>query len=389
MGGWFGHPPEAKVSVRAAATELVAQSARRLWYAAIVAVPVSLAHLAVFVQVEAASASLRSWRLGVMAVHGALAAWMTVVAIIGRNWHRQRTVTPSMRVAVYVTTVFVLAAGVAIAGIDQLVTVSITPYIVAAMLVAFLVRLRPGISLALFGAALGAFTITMARTQADGAVRLSNQVNGITVTAVGLGLSLLLWRSDVHRIGLREQVAVHQHQLEQTNRQLAQLAAFDTLTGLPNRRHFRELVDAEVARLDRGQEPASIAVFDLDDFKDVNDRFGHPVGDGLLRSLAQRVAARMRASDVVARWGGEEFVAMFVVADERQAATAAEALRAVVAEAPFVIDGHRIDMTVSVGVAELDERDTNPFEDAYRRADHALYAAKQGGKNRVVVDGAT
>ncbi|HEX7603882.1 MAG TPA: diguanylate cyclase, partial [Polyangiaceae bacterium] len=162
---------------------------------------------------------------------------------------------------------------------------------------------------------------------------------------------------------------------------LERLAAIDHLTGAWNRAHFDRLIDGELARGAASRQPVSLVLLDVDHFKKINDTFGHAVGDSVLRELAQLVQARTRASDVLFRWGGEEFAVLASSAGHRGAERLAENLCRTVAAHSFPTVGT---VTVSLGVAEYvgDEG----AEGLFKRLDAALYAAKDGGRNRVVVD---
>jgi len=165
-----------------------------------------------------------------------------------------------------------------------------------------------------------------------------------------------------------------------TAREMHTLAHTDALTGLANRRAAHEVLGREVARAARYDRELAVLMLDIDRFKVLNDTYGHPVGDRVLVALAERLRAHVRASDLVARWGGEEFV---VVAPETPmpfSLQLAEQLRAQIAKDPF-LDGHRI--AVSVGVASF--RDGDDVDALVARSDAALYRAKAGGRNRVSV----
>ncbi|MDT4939677.1 MAG: two-component system, cell cycle response regulator, partial [Pseudonocardiales bacterium] len=160
-----------------------------------------------------------------------------------------------------------------------------------------------------------------------------------------------------------------------------ELAMTDALTGAANRRH----VDRVLTELLRtGGPPIGVLLLDIDDFKDINDRHGHRVGDEVLIEIVARLERVMRPEDVVARWGGEEFL-LVCRAEERESMHAvAERIRAVVSEAPFPTTAGAIPVTVSVGAVASDGRaqSPDPLVDA---ADEALLAAKRAGKNRIVV----
>jgi diguanylate cyclase (GGDEF)-like protein len=159
-------------------------------------------------------------------------------------------------------------------------------------------------------------------------------------------------------------------------------ARIDELTGLANRRHFEEQLAAELARVGRFGGPLAIVLADLDDFKDVNDRFGHPVGDVVLREFARALEEAIREIDIAARWGGEELVLLLPGTDLAGAAQVAERARAVL-EGRVVVspDGDPIRVTASFGVAAYPE--AGSADQLLETADAALYEAKRAGKNRV------
>lgn len=190
-----------------------------------------------------------------------------------------------------------------------------------------------------------------------------------------------------------------QQQLQEANAALEGLARRDTLTGLPNRRSAEEQLAQALARQRRSGSPLCVALLDIDRFKAVNDTHGHGAGDAVLRAVAQTLAVALRQSDVVARWGGEEFLLLMPDTGLAGAQTVCEKLRSVVAQRVVPLppgpDGEpavpdRLTVTLSIGVAGLpgDRAGGALAADALvAAADRALYAAKEGGRNRVVVDG--
>lgn len=170
-------------------------------------------------------------------------------------------------------------------------------------------------------------------------------------------------------------------QLRQRLSQLERLVATDRLTGVWNRAHFDRVIELEMSRSSRYQQPLSLILLDIDHFKHINDRHGHAAGDGVLREIVRVVQERIRSADLLFRWGGEEFVVMTPSTGYRSAAVAAEKIRAAVESHDFPVAGK---VTVSLGVAEC-----LPHEgagDCFKRVDASLYAAKDAGRNRVVVD---
>jgi diguanylate cyclase (GGDEF)-like protein/PAS domain S-box-containing protein len=163
---------------------------------------------------------------------------------------------------------------------------------------------------------------------------------------------------------------------------LRELATTDGLTGIHNRRHFFELAEAEVARVERYGGGLSAAMIDVDHFKRLNDEHGHAVGDEALRTLASAARRVLRRVDILARYGGEEFVVLFPETDLVSASRVVERLRAAVAAEP--IPGTAARITVSAGAVAW--RAGEQLDATLRRADAALYRAKAEGRNRVVVE---
>ncbi len=168
---------------------------------------------------------------------------------------------------------------------------------------------------------------------------------------------------------------------ENSQRKFAeQLATTDPLTGIANRRAFEEALSREIAFAKRYQEPLTLILFDLDDFKQLNDQYGHSAGDRVLYKLCKEVKKELRQSDIFARWGGEEFVVLAPRLPLDSARYLAERLRASLATMPLIpIES----VTASFGVAEFKFRESS--REFFQRADAALYQAKRSGKNRVVI----
>jgi diguanylate cyclase (GGDEF)-like protein len=159
------------------------------------------------------------------------------------------------------------------------------------------------------------------------------------------------------------------------------MAAIDALTGIANRRAFVQQGEVEVNRSRRYQLPLSVLLMDVDHFKQINDKFGHAVGDRVLAAMGAILKANLRMPDIPARWGGEEFVVALPSTSLSGAETVAERLRAAVEESNIQHDGAKVPTTISIGVAELSAEDT--LEAVVERADHAMYEAKSSGRNRV------
>lgn len=158
-------------------------------------------------------------------------------------------------------------------------------------------------------------------------------------------------------------------------------ALHDPLTGLPNREYYNERANYEYQRWQRYDRPLTIAVFDIDHFKKINDTHGHQAGDKVLKVIGQSVVKRLREVDFFCRFGGEEFVALMPETNLEEALPVLDKIRAAIANAAFNYKEQPLAITLSVGATEFKKGDD--VEAAFVRADEALYAAKSGGRNAV------
>jgi len=162
---------------------------------------------------------------------------------------------------------------------------------------------------------------------------------------------------------------------------LEKMARTDPLTGIFNRRHFMELARAGIEKSRRQQMNCWIIVLDIDKFKNVNDTYGHDIGDKIIIDIAARIQANIRASDVFARYGGEEFILFIPDVNKRNIYALAEGLRMSIAGSYFGYGEIRLNTSASFGIARVDDYD---LERAIKTADDALYIAKREGRNKVV-----
>ena len=162
------------------------------------------------------------------------------------------------------------------------------------------------------------------------------------------------------------------------------LALTDPLTGLQNRRSLFELGRIEFFRAHRMGRSFCCMMLDLDNFKLINDSFGHPVGDQVLQEFAARCKSSVREIDLIGRYGGEEFVILLPETDSQTAMQVAERLRASIEEAPIKVSSQELNVTVSIGISRKDEN-TLELETLIARADQAMYIAKHKGRNRVAI----
>lgn len=183
---------------------------------------------------------------------------------------------------------------------------------------------------------------------------------------------------------VRARAALRMAELRQSlrdgNQRLTDLAATDDLTGLLTRRILESHLRGLVAAATRHGRPLSVVMVDVDRFKDINDMYGHSVGDVVLRTVVERMHSRMRAEDLVGRWGGDELIVALPDVALEGALAAAEGLREAIAESEISVDGDQIPVTVSAGAATWRDETAAELVD---RADGALYEAKAAGRNCV------
>ncbi|HEY8584318.1 MAG TPA: diguanylate cyclase [Capillimicrobium sp.] len=185
----------------------------------------------------------------------------------------------------------------------------------------------------------------------------------------------------VARVRAAARAAALRSQLLAREATLEQLAYNDELTGLWNRRFMQRRLSAALRAAERHSRRLSVALVDIDHFKDVNDRFGHAAGDAVLIAVAQRLRDAVREEDVIGRWGGEEFLILLPEEPAEGAIVAADRIREHVGALPIETPEATVNITVSVGCATF--RSGERPDDVLRRADDALYEAKRAGRNAV------
>lgn len=169
------------------------------------------------------------------------------------------------------------------------------------------------------------------------------------------------------------------YELAETRAALANAASTDHLTGLANRRQFLESAERDVALARRRQSPAALVMMDIDHFKALNDRFGHAGGDAVLVAISAACNARLRQTDLLCRWGGEEFIVLLPMCGLEDAVRVAENLRRTVETTQ--VDGIDTMITMSLGATEITLGE--PLDNAIAKADEQLYRAKAAGRNQV------
>jgi diguanylate cyclase (GGDEF)-like protein len=207
---------------------------------------------------------------------------------------------------------------------------------------------------------------------------------GVIAPLSPFGLSAVHTFNVVIVFGMASYVASYYHGVvRRAERRLVQLAMCDSLTGLANRRHLIGQADKEMARARRTGEPIALIIADIDQFKKINDQYGHEAGDRVIAQAGRLMQQLCRTEDVVARWGGEEFLLLLPMTGVGAATEMAERIRAAIQASPVDHAGQQIPFTLSLGVAAL--RVDATLDASIARADRALYQSKAQGRNRVSV----
>lgn len=202
---------------------------------------------------------------------------------------------------------------------------------------------------------------------------ISDEIGKVRESNVSLQHKLTKAQQDVHT--LQSQLA-----------KITDLATIDELTGLYNRRALFSRLVEEHSRVERYKENFSLMIFDIDDFKQVNDTYGHQVGDAILKNLARFLKGNLRTSDFISRFGGEEFIAILPSTEMKKARQVAEKMRHMLGKKVFEDKKGevKIKITVSIGISQCTPGDT--VDNLIKRADDALYMAKNNGKNAIFTE---
>jgi diguanylate cyclase (GGDEF)-like protein len=323
------------------------------------------------------------WKLGLLVTHlimglgfGTL-AWLTrMVQFVPNSWFG--------RALPLLVMVLGLCGVTAFAAIGQWVTPSITPFVIGVLACSLSIFLRPLSAAWLFAGAYLLFAYAMGITQVDPQSLLFNRLNGLAAVGMAWVLSFLLWRNFTTISLQKEQLDKANTELQNKQRELLRLTRLDGLTGLYNRSTFVELSRQELARAQRQSSNTTILLLDLDFFKRVNDTWGHPAGDAVLKNVAYIANTTVRATDLVGRLGGEEFLILLPNTSLEAARVLAEKLRANMERNPTPWESTVIKTTISIGLASTSAAENRDFDHLYTTADKALYQAKERGRNQVV-----
>lgn len=351
----------------------------RIYWTSLVMVLSSAGIAALFaIRVKGSTSPEVLWRLRIVALH-LLTAGISLLIWLGAGRLRKRGVSGWLLVLFAKgVAAFVLSVGIALTVVDHLVMANVSALLICSTIAGTFYYFRPGRSAVLFALSFWSFRWALLHwTDLPPHLLDSSLANGFAASLLGFALSTLTWRHFRHDELQKKKIAQQQALLEKQ-------ACQDPLTNLPNRRLLDKLVAQEVDLIRGGGYTSSLIIFDLDDFKAVNERFGHLGGDAVLRELGDLLPKSMPPSATLVRLGGDEFVVLLANAPLSAAVALAQRLQTQLEKHEFQIGGEGgLRLTATFGIAPLGGREE--FTDYYFLADQALFRAKQLGKNRIEV----
>lgn len=359
--------------------ECVLMNRKRLLYGAAIGAVACLVPILLLLLSPALKETNPVWRYGVILANTIMCAGLATVWSISFHMRKAERPTRGMKALHLITAGFFLLCGVCVTLLDQLQTGDMSAFMLACVTVGTILLLRPAVVLALY---IGAYVILLivARTIVPPETIFSVLTNGCSAACMGTVVSIILWRTNCVNI-------MQSRQLEEQKSILERRAHYDMLTGLSNRCVLDNMIQQKDT-LESEFEAGALVMMDLDDFKRINDSYGHPAGDAMLRQIAQILKDTLRKTDFVSRFGGEEFMVALPKATLEEATGVAEKLRWNIECERFVLPGGIVErMTASFGVASI--QNEMRMVDPYTAVDRALYAAKRAGKNRVACFGTT
>ncbi len=327
--------------------------------------------------IQAWADALTYWQLG-------LATALLILGVCTHIYLARRTVANWLGMALQVGfCIAYLSFGSAGSYLDLRIGNGIGTFLIICLGASTLSLMRPMWSVAIFGSTAVVFGMVLHYSTIDPTLLASIEVQVVAMSIMAMCMSMVLWHQYTRTVLLRRQLSDSNAILKAQQEELVTLAERDSLTGLYNRRQFMRMAEMELVRADRMPRGTSLLMVDLDFFKKVNDQHGHPAGDGVLQQVAAILMGSVRASDLVGRMGGEEFIVLLPYTTPDQAMVVAEKLRLALSAHPLKIERLELPVTASFGVTGLTETQKAPLQALYTAADLALYTAKHGGRDRV------
>jgi len=325
------------------------------------------------------------WKIRLLWANIVMFVFMSVMIILLRFVSRREKKGLFSYAVPYLSFVVFIAYSIYISANDQYITGNITTYVMACLVLGTVYLLHPTHSIILFCLSFLAFCFFVSPMAPTAAYQLLNLTNAFTMSVVSALLSIVMWKYSRTDFQQKIQIKNQKEHLEKANQELHQMAFYDSLTTLPNRRFFELILIKETALMRRKKHESCLIMVDIDFFKKVNDQYGHPVGDKLLIQIGELLSESIRVYDTLCRLGGEEFIILLPQTSLDEAVVVANKLLPAISSKIFVVDNHSLSITASIGVSRLIRRADATLIEQYTHVDKALYQAKQDGRNCVRV----
>lgn len=355
--------------------EVLTKNIQRIIGFELVTLLVNLTVIAILSFAFQPTTSVETWWVNrIVMLHSVSAIWVSLMCVITMYGNRKKNRLINTKIIQNIFFMYILVFGIALVTVDQAITSNITPFLLVCTIMGVFILNRPIDAFIQYLGAYIFFFIAIAQYQTEPAVLTSNRLNGLVFVVIGICATTLIWYSERSNVLQKREILDQQKKLES-------VAYYDDLTGLINRRKWIQLLNEEIERMKRYRHSSSILLLDIDNFKVINDQYGHPIGDIVLQEIAALVKKELRICDRIGRWGGEEFIILLVETGIKEGIAIGEKMRTAIETMEITADSHSIKITLSIGVAGLDcEKD---FLTSYKKVDQALYLAKNNGRNRV------
>lgn len=283
------------------------------------------------------------------------------------------------KLSIPVLTILILSLMAIISGLDQLKFGNLSSVFIANLIIfSAVIMFRFPLNLIVYLIPFLTYLYGLIKFQHNIELLISNSINGLIFFVAVIIISTTIYN-------YRYEEIAKSILLEETNLKLNYMSNHDPLTGLLNRRSFGTQVSEKMKSITTPQESAALILIDIDRYKYINDKFGHPIGDIVLKEVSLILTEYIKTTDLATRWGGEEFLIFLPQTSINKAYLLAENIRLAIQNKVILADGFKIQVTASFGVSLLKDNLSNSFDSSYKAADVALYKAKNQGRNQVVM----
>lgn len=283
------------------------------------------------------------------------------------------------KLSIPVLTVLLLSLMAIINGLDQLKPGNVSSVFIANLIIfSAILMFKFPLNLIVYSFPFLTYSYGLIKFQSNIELLYSNIINGLIFFVAAIIISTIIYN-------YRYKEIAKSILLEETNLKLNYMSNHDPLTGLLNRRSFGAQVTEKMKCFTEAKDSAALILIDIDHYKHINDKFGHPIGDVVLKEVSTVLTSYIKTTDLATRWGGEEFLIFLSHTSIDEAYSLAENIRFAIQDKIIVVDEMKIKVTASFGVSVLKDNLPKSFDASYKSADAALYKAKNRGRNQVVI----